>query len=360
MLFAPKEKKTVAKTSTLEAIEAWVRKIAKLSYQFVDQAEDKRSASIRAEIVKLQQAGKIDEKEAGRRMELLNSRQWDPTLDETTSSSSKKELRLAMRLPESIIREVRQDFANAFPRYADVFANTNFDYWLGHNPLTTADLASFYDLLTEKGTLMGEAYPFYEILTQELSEKVASASGGLRAVFLGTLSKGLGVFGYKADTPVFRRWVEVKNKLKTQYGRDTFNELVEDMYFGDKDGYQKFIEACSDAGIDFKTIVAQAQQESLFINKVYESIIRNPNVLKSHMLVGSLNLPGKIYDMSGPILPGLFGSVIGMAALLNLPGWGALLPTIGLIPVGSVGMVYHEITHIFGSNFRRAAKKNVV
>lgn len=361
MLFSPKEKEQSSHKSAVDALAMWLRKIADLRSKFIDQAKDKWSDQKLKDILELLKAGRINEKETLRRIQLINSKRWDPSLDERSDllEKEKKELCLAMRLPESIIKEVRRDFSKAFPRYAEVFESTNFDYWLGYNPLSTADLTSFYSLLIEKGTLMGEAYPFYEILTQELSEKVASSSGGLRALFLGTLSKGLGVFGYKADIPVLRHWVNLKNQLKNQYGKEKLDELIEDMYFGQIDGYEKFVTACSDVGIDFQEAADRAKEESLFINKLNEFIIRNPNVLKNPILVGGLNLPGKIHDISGPLISGLVGFGIGVSAVLSSPGWIGLAPLIGFAPVAGVGTIYHEITHIFGGNFRRSAKTSL-
>lgn len=70
---------------------------------------------------------------------------------------------LAVELPHGIIADAREDFVKTFPRYATEIEATQVKYLVGFNKLTDKDKTNFLELLQEKDTLMGEAYPFYQV-----------------------------------------------------------------------------------------------------------------------------------------------------------------------------------------------------
>jgi hypothetical protein len=157
---------------------------------------------------------------------------------------------MSAQLPEGIINDARDNFKKAFPKWAEVIEQTNVKYMVGYNKLTEEDKKNFFDLLTEKGTLMGEAYPFYELLTQKISEKAAQSHKGMWGKVFGFMAKVTGYMSYKLDMPVTREWNNIESHLKAVYGETRTTELIEDMYFGDKDEYQTFLKSCEVAKLE--------------------------------------------------------------------------------------------------------------
>jgi hypothetical protein len=178
-------------------------------------------------------------------------------------------------LPAGMMRDAREDFKNAFPQYAEKFDETQIKYLLGYSELTNEDKIHFLELLEENGTLMGEAYPFYEILTQKLSEKVASSHKGIWGKIFGVMSKVTGFMTYYQDRPVLREWNNVESHLTTVYGKDKTSKLIEDMYFGDKDEYQTFLKSCEEAKIDFPGKCERAKKYSRFIDRVKNKSLKS-------------------------------------------------------------------------------------
>ena len=285
-----------------------------------------------------------------------------------SSVATKLELpSLALELPTGIITDAREDFKRTFPKWAGQIKQIPVRYMIGYNKLTVEDKKIFLELLTEKGTLMGEAYPFYELLTQKLSEKVASSHKGIWGKVFGFMAKATGWMSYRLDLPVAREWENVESHLTAVYGKDRATELIEDMYFGDKQEYEKFLSSCESAKLNFPELVERAKQHSWYTNTLYKRIIENPKILNNPLVVGGLNLPGKIHDIAAPMIAATTLAAGSFAVTLGILGNPALLTNLTLaglagiagagIGMGSIGVMFHELTHIYGGNFRRKQRE---
>ncbi len=277
----------------------------------------------------------------------------------------------AVELPTKITTDAREDFKKTFPKWAAEIERTPVKYMVGYNKLTDDDKKNFFELLTEKGTLMGEAYPFYELLTQKLSEKAASSHKGAWGKIFGFMAKATGWMSYRLDMPVAREWNNVESHLTAVYGKERTTELIEDLYFGDKDEYQGFLQACEMAKLDFVGMSERAKTHSWYTNTLYKRIIENPKILNNPLVVGGLNLPGKIHDVSTLMITATtlgVGSAIATAgALINTAPLDYLMTNLALgglagiaavgIGMGGIGIMFHELTHIYGGNFRRKLRE---
>ncbi len=278
---------------------------------------------------------------------------------------------MSVELPKGIIHDARENFKQAFPKWAEEIEQTPVKYMVGYNKLTDEDKKIFFELLTEKGTLMGEAYPFYELLTQKLSEKAAQSHQGIWGKIFGFMAKATGYMSYKLDMPVSREWNNIESHLKAVYGEARTTELIEDMYFGDKQEYQGFLKACEVAKLDFAEIKERAKTHSWYTNTLYKRIIENPKILNNPMVVGGLNLPGKIHDISTLMIA---ATTLGVGSFIAIGG--AIMNTLPIdyfvtnmalaglagiagagIGMGGIGIMFHELTHIFGGNFRRKRRE---
>ncbi len=276
-------------------------------------------------------------------------------------------VKTAVELPRGIIRDARNDFKQAFPKYASEFEETDINYYLGYSHLSNEDIRNHLDLLSEPGTLMGESWPMYEVLTQILSEKAAASHKGVWGKIFGMMSKITGYMSYRLDVPVVREWNNVDSHLRTMYGNERTDEIIENMYFGGKDEYQKFLTSCEQAKLDFPASIERAKKNAFFIDKIQKLIVKNPKILNNPVLVGGLDLPGKVHDMWVPTVIGEALAIGGIGALLTAAGAGseAYVAYAGLastiagfgIGAGGIGIVFHELTHLYGGNFRRKLKE---
>ncbi len=274
---------------------------------------------------------------------------------------------MAVELPSSITHDAREDFKKTFPKWASEIDSTPVKYMVGYNRLTDEDKNNFLDLLTEKGTLMGEAYPIYELLTQKLSEQAASSHKGIWGKIFGIMTKATGYMSYRLDLPVAREWGNVESHLEAVYGKERAKELIEDLYFGDKDEYSAFLQACETAKLDFPGLVERAKKNSWYTNTLRERILENPKILNNPMVVGGLNLPGKIHDIAVPMIAATTLVAGSFTILLGALGNPALLTNLTLgvtagiagagIGMGGIGIMFHELTHLYGGNFRRKSRE---
>lgn len=270
---------------------------------------------------------------------------------------------VAVELPRGIVSDARVDFMSAFPQWEDEIKRMNITYMIGYSKLGDEHKKAFIELLTEGGTLMSEAYPFYELLTQEISEKVAQHHPGIWGKIFGAMAKVTGYFTYRIDLPVVREWTNVKNRLSAVYGEEQTGKLISDMYFGDKDEYERFIQACESAKFHFSDYVDRAKTQSWYVDSLYRRVLKDPNILNNPLVVGGLNLPGRIHDVSAltiastALATGGFVAImggLGNPAWMTATGLGALSGIVGAgIGAGGIGLLYHELAHVYGGNFRR-------
>lgn len=285
------------------------------------------------------------------------------SLEKDVTTGKKPPKKRNFELPKVFLNRVRAGFDSAFPKYQKQFSETPINYLMGRNKITEQDYAAVKDLLNEEGTLMNESQPMYEILTQLLSEKALAASGGLEAKVFSFLSKIEGFSTCKLDLPVFLSWKKIENSLVKKYGKEKADEIIEDMYFGEKEDFAKFKEYCLQSGIDFNQEKEKSHKKSLFTNKLYKLALAYPK-LYENLLAGSLAMPGKVYDIGSPfffkagliaVLLGFFDVAIGASNPLFI----TFTIASGAIAASSLPViVYHEITHVMGGNYRRYLKKS--
>ena len=309
------------------------------------------------------------EKEQNKQEKLKKKRETEKEetkVKQVNHNKEKADSRPLWRLSEKLIKEVIGDFSEAFPTFASEFQNQPIDYQVTANiPMSDEDFADFEELITEDGTLMGEAYPFYEILTQELSEKAARSKKGLKGKIVGMMAKINGLLGYKADLPILREWNNIVLKLESNLGKEQTDQLIINMYFGDKEKFAEFKQVCSENGIDFEKVIERVKQDGFYIQKQHEAMMMDLHQLKS--IAGAINLPGKVYDRMAPIvivmaIPiGLLFTGIETNLGLGIQILGVssmVIPiTLGLVSIPVIGSIYHEITHLLGGNFRTYYQK---